>query len=77
VDERLDKILMEILDLEEGELSDELTPETADYWDSLNHLRMISAIEQEFGIKFSMEEIQSIDSVAGLRQLVRRHLEAS
>lgn len=77
MDEELNKIIMEVLDLEDDELTDDLTPETADYWDSLNHLRMITAIEQAFGIKLSMEEIQSIESVAGLRETVRRHVAAS
>jgi len=72
--EKLDNIIIEILDLDEGELSDDLTPETAEYWDSLNHLRMISAIEQAFDIKLTMEEIQSIESIGELRQTIARHL---
>ncbi len=77
MDERLDKIIIEVLDLDDGELSDELTPESAEYWDSLSHLRLVTAVEQAFSIKLSMEEIQSIESVADLRAVVGRHVAAS
>lgn len=77
MDEKLDRIIAEILDLDDDGLNDDLTPETAEYWDSLNHLRLITAVEQAFGIKLTMDEIQSIGSVGELRETVRRHVKSS
>lgn len=75
--EKLNRIVAEVLDLEDSEIIDDLSPETAELWDSLNHLRMMTAIEQEFGIKFSMEEIESVKNIARLREIVNNHVQSS
>ena len=35
-------------------------------WDSLNHLRTILALEEEFQVHYSAEEIEKMDSVEAL-----------
>jgi acyl carrier protein len=44
------------------------TPE----WDSLNHLRLITALESELGARFTMEEIASIETIADVMRIVTR-----
>ena len=39
-------------------------------WDSIGHLNLILEVEDEFGISFSKEEIESIDSIQILYDLV-------
>jgi acyl carrier protein len=67
---KLAEIAAEIFFLDEDEVKPELTPDDVDLWDSLNHLRLITAVELEFGVKFSMNDIQSIDSISRLDELV-------
>lgn len=70
MNDRLTEIVADVLDLDPAQIDDELTPEDAELWDSLNHLRLVTAVEQEFGVKLSMQEIESIKSLAILRALV-------
>ena len=45
------------------------SPDSVDSWDSLNHLNMVLALEQELNIQFSpeeMEELLSIELIVGL-----------
>jgi acyl carrier protein len=72
VNDRLTEIVAELFDLEPAAVSDALTPEDVELWDSLNHLRLMTAVEQEFQFKLSMQEIESIRSVAMLRALVEQ-----
>jgi acyl carrier protein len=72
VNDRLTEIVAELFDLEPAAVSDTLTPEDVELWDSLNHLRLMTAVEQEFQFKLSMQEIESIRSVAMLRALVEQ-----
>ena len=67
---KLAEIAAEIFFLDEDEVKPELTPDDVDLWDSLNHLRLITAVETEFGVRFSMNEIQAIDSISKLNELV-------
>ena len=69
----LDQLIAEILDLDMTQVTDDLSPESAARWDSLNHLRLITAVEHAFEIRLSMHEIMSISNVARLRELIATH----
>jgi acyl carrier protein len=73
VNPKLVEIVAELFDLEPAAVDDGLTPEDVELWDSMNHLRLVSAVEEEFQIKLSMQEIESIRSLAVLRALVEQH----
>ncbi|MCG6939235.1 MAG: acyl carrier protein [Gammaproteobacteria bacterium] len=73
MNEKLTELVAEIFFLDENEVKPELTADDVALWDSLNHLRLITAIEVEFGVKFSMSEIQSIDSISKLNELVEQN----
>jgi len=69
----LNAIFAEVLGLRIEEVTDSLTPESCATWDSLNHLRLVTEIESEFGVEFSMAEVQGALSVTKFRQLLTAH----
>jgi acyl carrier protein len=69
----LDSIFAEVLEISTGEITDELSPETCAYWDSLNHLRLVTEIESNFGVQFTMAEVQAALSIGKFRQLIAAH----
>lgn len=73
MNKRLNNLLVDILDLDEKDLLDDVSQNTTDNWDSMNHLRLITAVEQEFDIKLSMTEIQSLDNVRKLRAIIKEY----
>jgi acyl carrier protein len=56
---------------------EEASPQTIEAWDSLQHLNLILALEERFGIQFAVDEITSVDSYASIVALVSRHLNGS
>ncbi len=50
------------------------TAETVDGWDSLNHIYLITEIQKEFSIKFSIQEVRSIDKISSLVGLINEKL---
>jgi acyl carrier protein len=70
---KLAEIVAEIFFLDEDEVKPELTPDDVALWDSLNHLRLITAVEAEFSIKLSMSDIESIDSISRLNEVIESH----
>lgn len=70
----LKRLFADILDIPESDVNDELLGDDVDTWDSMNHLRLITALEQEFSIQFSMDEIQSVTGYATLRDIVSAKL---
>ena len=45
-----------------------------DQWDSLNHLNLMSSIEEEFNIKFDFEEIGSLKNIGDIVKIVSEKL---
>jgi acyl carrier protein len=46
-------------------------------WDSVTHIQLIFAVEEEFGITLTMRDLETLDDVGALRAAIARHLERS
>lgn len=57
---------LDVLDLDRYPLSEKITAHDVAEWDSLSHIRLIVAVEREFGIKFTNSEIESFQCVGDL-----------
>lgn len=69
----LDELLIvvsESLQIPISSVTIKTSKENTDNWDSLNHLVLFLKIEDRFKIKFSIEEIQHIDTVEELFNLI-------
>ena len=63
---KLNEIFIEVLDLDECNLTDETSANDIEEWDSLSHIQLIVAIEKSFGIKFTSLEIMKWRNVGEL-----------
>ncbi|RNC83666.1 MAG: acyl carrier protein [Balneola sp.] len=71
----VEKLIKEVLFLEEGiTLTDSMGPNDIDSWDSLGHINIISAIEDEFEIEMDPEEIIEISTIADIKELLNKKL---
>lgn len=72
--DRLNKVFRDFFDDEEIELEEETTADDIDDWDSLNHITLMAAVEDEFGIRLSMGEVSGLKNVGELAQAIERKL---
>ena len=72
-DDRLRAVVAECLQMPVSRVQGSMSRQETAEWDSLNHLRLITAIESEFGIAFTMDEIASIATLADLRRAIAEH----
>lgn len=70
---RLREIMADILEVDPGAISADFGKEDARMWDSVRHLYLMTAVEEEFGIKLTMEQIVEVDSFDRLRRAVEMH----
>ncbi len=73
--EQVRGIVSDIFQVSIEQVSAESSPETIEAWDSLQHLNLVLALEQEFGVGFNPEEIASMLSVKEIAQLVSQKME--
>ena len=66
-DGRFRQTVAAILGLRPDEITDGLKPEAVDTWDSLNHINLMAALEQEFGIVFNAAKLGEVHSIGELR----------
>ncbi len=74
VSDSLKKVILAQLDLDEWVIHDETTAETIPGWDSLNHVRVISAVEDAYGIRFQTSEILRLKNVGQLQTLIDKKI---
>jgi acyl carrier protein len=74
--ERLTDVFREVFDDPNVELRDETVAADIEDWDSLNHVKLVVAIEERFGIKFSNREIGSWKNVGDIRRSLASKLGA-
>ena len=60
---RLNAVFADVFDDEELTVSDETTAADVEGWDSLVHITLIDAVEEEFDISFDMKTIVKLKNV--------------
>jgi acyl carrier protein len=66
---RMPEIFDEVFEYE-GALSPATTAEDVEEWDSLGHIRLMLAVEKEFGIRFQPSEVIGLKNLGELADLV-------
>lgn len=74
VHERLTNVFRDVFDDETIEINDNTTAADIDDWDSLEHINLICAIEEEFNIKFSMGETVVLKNVGEMENIILEKL---
>ena len=71
---RMNIVISDILDLKELSLSKNMVASDIEGWDSLNHINIIVAMENEFNIKFTLNDIKNLKNIGDLIQLVENKI---
>ena len=74
VEERLYRILHDVLGVDPDHLSYGTNAADIEGWDSLAHVTLMFSIEQEFGIQFAGDEFATLSDVGALRTLIEGKL---
>ena len=54
---RIINIMSAVFEIPADEINEESSPDTIKSWDSLKHINLVVALEEEFGVQFSDNEI--------------------
>ena len=68
MEQRVKEVMAAILGLEEDEIEDATSPNTVDSWDSLKHMALILALEEEFDVEFSDDQVVELTSYREIRE---------
>ena len=68
--ERLNNVFRDIFDDESIVVNENTTANDIEDWDSLEHINLVVAVEQEFGMKFNMNEVTSMKNVGEMASII-------
>jgi acyl carrier protein len=74
---RVQGVVADLFSIPVAQVALETSPDTIKSWDSLQHLNLMLALEQEFGVQFAPEEIETLTSVQSIIQLLNLKLQAA
>ncbi|HUT25822.1 MAG TPA: acyl carrier protein [Sumerlaeia bacterium] len=72
IHDELQAILREVFGDENLEMTDDMTAEDVEKWDSLSHINMIVAAEEHFGVRFKNSQIARLQCVGDLKDLIMK-----
>ena len=69
--ERLNAVFRDFFDDDDIEVDEDTTADDIDDWDSLNHITLMSAVEEEFGVRFTMGEVSGMKNVGEMAEIIK------
>ena len=67
-EQELRAVFGDVLACDSAALTDEASPSSVKGWDSVNHMQLLLASEESFGVQFQPEEFASLTTFGALRR---------
>ena len=68
--ERLNEVFRDVFDDSRITVNESTTADDIDDWDSLEHINLVEAVEQEFGMRFKMKEVSGMKNVGEMARII-------
>jgi acyl carrier protein len=75
--EKINDIMREFFDDDDLVIVPETTADDVKGWNSLNHINILIAIEEKFGIKIKTSEVDGLHDVGALIELIHAKLSST
>lgn len=70
--EQVRSVASDIFGIPVEKVTAESSPETIENWDSMQHLNLVLAIEEKFGIQLDPEDIEQMKNIGAVAKLVEK-----
>ena len=70
--ERVRSVASDIFGVPVDKITAESSPQTIDNWDSMQHLNLVLAIEEKFGVQLDPEDIEQMKNIGAVATLVEK-----
>ena len=70
--EQVRNIASDIFGVSVDKIKAESSPETIETWDSMQHLNLVLAIEEKFGMQLEPEDIEQMKDIGAVAALVEK-----
>ena len=68
--EKLNEVFQDVFDDDSITVNADTTADDIEDWDSLEHINLVSAVEKEFGVKFTMAQVVGMKNVGEMVEVI-------
>ena len=70
---KLYEIVSKVFNVDNSKINDETSPENLEEWDSFNFYVLLDEIENEFDMKFDVDESLDIKKIGDIKKIFTEH----
>ena len=70
MEDKIKEVISNIFGTPLNEINGQSSPDTIENWDSINHMKLITALEEEFDVEFTDEEILEMQNVKLIKYIL-------
>ena len=70
MEDKINEVISNIFGTPLNEINGQSSPDTIENWDSINHMKLITALEEEFDVEFTDEEILEMQNVKLIKYIL-------
>jgi len=74
MEDRIKKVMRDVFNIDIASIGSESSPDNIENWDSLKHMNLIVALEEEFDIEFDDDDIENSLNFQLISLTVKRHV---
>ena len=69
----VEEVVSRVFGVDPGSLDDASSPETVEGWDSMGHLNLVAALEQEFALSIDIGDVMEMVTVKKIREILQQY----
>ena len=71
VQDRIKNVMSAVFELPVNQITDDSSPDTIGSWDSLKHMNLVVALEEEFEVEFTDDDIVEMMNYPLIKEIVK------
>lgn len=75
VADRIRSIVAAVMRVPSETVAETSSSDTIGGWNSLNHIQLVLALEEEFGVQFAVDDMEAMQSVGAIVAIVGKYSE--
>jgi acyl carrier protein len=70
---RVERVIGKVFDVDPAELRDASSRDAIPGWDSMGHLTLVLALEEQFGVNLAIDDAMEMIDVGRIKQILRTY----
>jgi len=74
MENRIKKVMSDVFDIDIESINNDSSPDNIENWDSLKHMNLIVALEEDFNIEFDDKDIENLLNFQLINLTIKEHI---